>query len=456
MDLILGQVHNIPLIVANGYSNTSWEDYLNGANVVLAPCIEPHCEIECMTLYPDFTSKQNLDTYSLSEEERQHISIDAGTDKLVNDMINEYPVPKICPYRASDITSEQQPTNTTVEYFPLAFGFNEHYLFNTNPTKVSFNRNVMYVNQMCLPKKSKDFSDLLPGRGETYGFRFGEELEYRRIYSSVYYAITMMKGGWDCNRHYEILSSGTMPYFDDLENAGSFMLVHLPKTLLLEARAIIGVRRDHMKIDHRQFNLTQYRLLLHRVLYYTKYRLTTRKLAEYILKTIHYPRSINHSVLLIAHQVPDYMKELMLHGFTQIFGSSLHVYNSPRYLYSYPKHKQWTFNNTKEYYAEELYGFGYGYALSLRKYAKLHERDKRDLTNETVVENIKNNRYTLIIFGSILRSNHLFPLVARHYYKSRIVVIDGEDKLKSIKRSEYARLASYFLREIPDKCGDFT
>jgi hypothetical protein len=445
-------------IVVNSELETYLDANLNAENSVPVPCMEPHCEIECMTLYPNHKLTGKIKTHILSEEEKQHLAIDSGADKLVNDMINDYPLPKVCPYRTSGVIFEENSKNIHVKYFPLSFGFNERYLFKTIPTKVLFDGHTRYINQTCIPKKSKDFSDLIPGRRETYRFNFGEELEYRRIYSSVYFAVTMKKGGWDCNRHYEILSSGTVPYFDNLEHAGSFMMKHLPKTLLLEARSLVGVNRENLTIDHDRFNLTQYRLLLHRILYYTKHRLTTRKLVEYMLKNIQYPMSQNHSVLFISHKIPDYMKEYMLHGFTLIFGSSLHVYDPPNYLYTYPSDKQWTAENAKKYYIEDLSlaGFGFGYALSLRKYSQLYKRDKKELSIDTIVKNIEVNHYTLIVFGSIFRRNYLFPLVTRHYHKSRIIVIDGEDERKHTERSEYARLTSYFLREIPDNCDDFS
>jgi hypothetical protein len=429
----------------------------NEKKFIPVPCIEPYCQIECMMLYPSYKIGK-INRPNMSEEEKRHILIDIGRDEIVNDMINNYPPAKVCSYNTSNIISKTQLKNVTVEYFPLSFGFGEHYLLKTIRKKVLFDSRVISVEQMCIPKKSKDFSDLIPGRPETYQFSFGEELEYRRMYSSVYFAVTMKKGGWDCNRHYEILSAGTVPYFDELECAGLLTMVHLPKTLLLEAHSMTGINRPNLAIDHSRFNLTQYRLLLHRILYYTKHRLTTRKLVEYILKTIQYPMSHkNHSVLFLSHGVPDYMKEFMLHGFTLIFGSSLHVANPPKYLYVYPHDKKWTVNNTKEFYSEKLYGFGYAYALSLTKYAKLYERDIKELSHDAVIiKNIKNRQCTLVVFGSILRRNHLFPIVTRYYNKSRIVVIDGEDESKRSERPQYARLATYFLREIPDRCDDFS
>ncbi|CAF3087925.1 unnamed protein product, partial [Rotaria sp. Silwood2] len=103
-----------------------------------------------------------------------------------------------------------------------------------------------------------------------------------------------------------------------------------------------------------------------------------------------------------------------------------------------------------------LYGFGYGYKLALKNYVRLYERDKKNLHNATIIENnIKAKHYSLIVFGSILRNNILFSLAIKHYERSRIVLIDGEDEIKHKDRSEYAKWGTYFLREIPDNCDAF-
>ncbi|CAF2876388.1 unnamed protein product [Rotaria sp. Silwood2] len=153
----------------------------------------------------------------------------------------------------------------TVEFYPIVFGFIDQYLFESIPRQVLFNQQLKIIDQICLPKKSKDFSELIPGQLKTYKFGFENELDYRRLYSTAYFAITMKKGGWDCNRHYEIISSGTMPFFDQLNKAGNYTLSLLPKSILYEAQTIPGVIRYNMSINHQLFDLNQYNILLHRL-----------------------------------------------------------------------------------------------------------------------------------------------------------------------------------------------
>ncbi len=76
-----------------------------------------------------------------------------------------------------------------------------------------------------------------------------------------------------------------------------------------------------LTINHQLFNVSQYYLILHRLLYYAKHRLTTIKIVEYILNVTKYSMepSQKHSILFISHYKSDYMKDYMLHGFTRIF-----------------------------------------------------------------------------------------------------------------------------------------
>ncbi|CAF3867732.1 unnamed protein product [Rotaria sordida] len=379
-------------------------------------------------------------------------------DVIVQKLINFISPPKVCPYRQSSSSSLEKSTNITVEFYPIVFGFIDQYLFESIPRQVLINQQLKIVDQICLPKKFKDFSELIPGKLQTYKFSFENEIDYRRLYSTAYFAITMKKGGWDCNRHYEIISSGTMPFFDKLNEAGNYTLSLLPKSILYEAQTIPGVTRYNMSINHQLFDLNQYNLLLHRLLYYAKHRLTTIKIVEYILKIIKYPikSSKKHSILYISHEECDYMKEFMLHGFTRIFEENLYVFKPPKYMYKYPTSKMWNQEETKNYFKQALYGFGYGYKLSLKNYVRLYERDKKNLHNETIIENnIKARNYSLIVFGSIIRNNKFFSLTIKHYERSRIVLIDGENDLKHKDRSEYAKWGTYFLREIPDNCDTF-
>lgn len=68
---------------------------------------------------------------------------------------------------------------------------------------------------LSIPLKTKNCSDLIPGKIETYIYQ--NEEDYYKEYQSSLFAITTKKGGWDCLRHYEIMANGCIPYFPNIE-----------------------------------------------------------------------------------------------------------------------------------------------------------------------------------------------------------------------------------------------
>lgn len=410
------------------------------------PCIEPHCNTQCLTTYQSDGDTKVIDSKLLTDIQREHLMIDLGRDRIVQELLRSIPAPQTCSYSAFS------KAKITVKFYPIVFGFAEQYMHKPMLRQVLMDNQSKTVEQICLPRKAKDFNDLIPGKIETYKFIFENELDYRRLYSNAYFAITTKKGGWDWNRHYEILSSGTVPFFDQLDQAGSHTLALLPKPLLYAAQKLPGVDRTNLKIDHSVFDANQYYLLLHRLLYYARQRLTTVKLVEYILSTTNYSLSPSekHSILFISHTRYDYQKDFLIHGFTHLFQENLHVYQPPQYLYDYPSSSMWTASETTNYYKFRLYGFGYNYKLILKDYVHLYERDKHELADRTRIETqIRRRNYSLIVYGSILRADEFFSLAKEYYPRSRIILIDGEDESKDKRRIEYAKWGTYFLRELP-------
>jgi hypothetical protein len=92
----------------------------------------------------------------------------------------------------------------------------------------------------CVPAKSRAFATIEPGNLSTYIFEADDEPEYKRDYRKSYFALTKRKAGWDCMRHYEILASGSLPFFPGLEASPVGVMTFLPKELLLKARSMPG------------------------------------------------------------------------------------------------------------------------------------------------------------------------------------------------------------------------
>lgn len=81
--------------------------------------------------------------------------------------------------------------------------------------------------------KTKMMATVDPRDRKTY--IFDKEKDYYRDYAESMFAITMMKGGWDCLRHYEIMANGCLPVFLNLKDCPKTTMHLLPKGELLEA-----------------------------------------------------------------------------------------------------------------------------------------------------------------------------------------------------------------------------
>jgi hypothetical protein len=120
--------------------------------------------------------------------------------------------------------------------------------------------------------KIQEYGSIIPGQG---GYKFDIEQDYYNDYNKSYFGVTMKKAGWDCMRHYEILANNCIPYFIDLENCPKQILTNLPKELLLEARELT-----------KSFEEQKYFIILNKLFEYTKNKLTTKQLANYVLNYV--------------------------------------------------------------------------------------------------------------------------------------------------------------------------
>ena len=91
-------------------------------------------------------------------------------------------------------------------------------------------------SQVNIHEKCKIMSSLIPGDTTTY--IYNTEEKYYNEYKQSYFAITKIKGGWDCLRHYEILANGCVPIFIEIEKCPPNTLSILPKDLFIEANQI--------------------------------------------------------------------------------------------------------------------------------------------------------------------------------------------------------------------------
>jgi hypothetical protein len=122
--------------------------------------------------------------------------------------------------------------------------------------------------------KSKDYATVVPGDSSTYIFT--DETTYYKDYNDSLLGPTLMKAGWDCMRHYEIITSYCMPYFIGLDKCPPTILTTLPKTLIKSA----------MDMLDDNYNSKEYYEYMDRLYSYAKNHLTTEALAKYVLSNI--------------------------------------------------------------------------------------------------------------------------------------------------------------------------
>ena len=96
--------------------------------------------------------------------------------------------------------------------FPIQFAIPKEKILKSPPTKT----------RLMAPMDPLDKSTYIYNTEETYYAQYAE----------CYYAATMKKAGWDCLRHYEILSQWCIPYFRCLEECPPSIMTHLPKAQL--------------------------------------------------------------------------------------------------------------------------------------------------------------------------------------------------------------------------------
>ena len=119
-------------------------------------------------------------------------------------------------------------------------------------------------------------------------------------------------------RHYEIVASGAVPFFDeDPTRAPSSTLAFWPKKLLRDLRTWPGVYYQNGTVDVDALDASgAYSKLAAGLLTYLRERLTTEALARYILETMGQAKARN-VLILSAHPAPDFLRESVVHGFRQ-------------------------------------------------------------------------------------------------------------------------------------------
>jgi len=276
------------------------------------------------------------------------------------------------------------------------------------------------------PIKTKFMSDLIPGDASTY--IYDTEEDYYKEYQHSYFAITKKKAGWDCMRHYEILANRCIPYFIDIQHCPENTMALLPKNLFIDA---IKLHDNYKNKQLDESFIEQYRTLQEKFTEYTKNTLTTDKMATYVLNTSNFG-DVKKILYLSGNTDPDYLRCLTLHGFKSIFGKNCHDYPKIPHIYR---------TDTIRY--DTLYGKGMSYTNLL------DARETRDDTLDgTIVKDIENKVYDIIIYGSYHRGMPLYDNVCKVYKPNEIILLCGEDIHRCNHKQFTDRGHHVFVREL--------
>lgn len=129
--------------------------------------------------------------------------------------------------------------------------------------------------------KIKIFSSIIPGETTLGTYKFLDEESYYKEYSQSYFALTMKKSGWDCMRHYEIISNKCIPIFKNIEHCPTETMKTLPKEMFLKVNSIINDKGMEWFSDNELYEEMNEQIFNHFV-----DNCTTEKLSNYILNII--------------------------------------------------------------------------------------------------------------------------------------------------------------------------
>jgi len=308
--------------------------------------------------------------------------------------------------------------------FPLSYSIPDEYI----------------IDNVDIENKTTELSPMIAGQRSTYMFGAGQENDYLKHYNDCFFVYTKKKGGWDCLRHYEILSQGAIPLFDGLEDSPNSTMVTLPKQILIDAK------RELIPYEPEKREL--YKEYVNKLLDHTREQCTTSANTKYFMEKINKP--VKNVLLIVCHPGVNYTREFFWIGmkrYIQEIGGIAVEYPKMNYLYkNYPEENK-----------RELVGNGYIYSSRLN--------DDYTFSDEEIIEKLRTKFFDIVVYGKVgpdeSHSGSLpkFPLwehVFKRYKKDEIICLYGGDERTDLKNDDTysrhlyytARYATCFVREL--------
>lgn len=129
-----------------------------------------------------------------------------------------------------------------------------------------------------MPRKNFLMAPMDPLDATTYIYK--SEESYYSQYAESYYAATMMKAGWDCLRHYEIMSQMCIPYFRCFDQCPPTIMHDLPRAELRLVQELF---------DYRNLSPSALKSIYHDLIGPISRAIcsmTTESIAHYVLDTV--------------------------------------------------------------------------------------------------------------------------------------------------------------------------
>ena len=360
------------------------------------------------------------------------------------------------------------------------------------PSLEAFRRTRNDVGEPCsAAHKPFDFAPMRPGRMQTY--KYETQAAYYEQYAKSLFAITATKAGVDCLRHYEILASGSVPYFVNVDTlAQQPLTMHaFPRELVEQARSLRGVpsaaavgealRTDGALVINRSaFDMRAYCTLRAKLLAHTEAYLTSTTLASYVLEQARLanPMALGGSGPLATPRVlfvssikvsgDTWQNAFLYHGLVSLLGTRLSsLFGRKEVLYSdfvYP-------------HRFCCYGRGYSYARTLPTppiYRHCRKEYADALLRDQLRRRLDGGFFNLIIVTT--HSNKCCglsrcygsdaPALLNAYLRKHsnrtvaVATVDGSDAFGGCGGATFApeldRIDAHFLREVDQKVNGRT
>lgn len=266
-----------------------------------------------------------------------------------------------------------------------------------------------------IPQKNTLLASIMPGDNSTYIFNKHQEKEYNEMYQKARFAITKMKGGWDCLRHYEILMNGCIPLFEKMKDCPPFTMTTYPKELNDEAFKLYEswVENDEC--------ITKYNILCAKYLEHTRTQCTTTALAKHFLKNMRNGEKAKNILLITGHHGINYSRESLWIGLKRYLASIGGVaveYEPLPFLYN-----DFDDSGDNKYYGHSCF--------TLPK--RLHKDVNYNMSELEIKEKITNHFWDIIIYGKVgpdeLCDFPFYDLVKQKYNPNQIAFVFGGDEI---------------------------